>query len=146
MTERLTLQLHEPAQAHVAFEHAWRWAKAMLIAGHKLTLQVRPQTRSLAQNAMLHAMLQDVAEQIEWAGSKHDAEVWKRLLTAAWLRARGEQLQMLPALDGHGVDIVFRRTSRMSRAELSELCDYIAAWGGEHDVRWTDAVQEQEAA
>ena len=48
MSERITLQLHEPAQAHKAFDYAWRWAKAMLMAGHRLTLQVKPATRSLA--------------------------------------------------------------------------------------------------
>ena len=70
----------------------------------------------------------------------------ERLLTASWCRVHGQHVEVLPALDGHGVDIVFKRTSRMSRAEVSELCDYIAAWGGEHDVRWTDAIEEQETA
>lgn len=33
-----------------------------------------------------------------------------------------------PALDGHGVDIVFRRTSKMTKAEVNELIEFIEAW------------------
>jgi hypothetical protein len=81
-----------------------------------------------ALDALLHALLTDISKRHEWAGQKRDAETWKRLFVAAWCRARGEQIEMLPALDGHGVDIVFRRTSKMSKAEVSELLDYVQAW------------------
>jgi len=91
-------------------------------------VEIRPQTRRLAQNALLHAELQEVADTREWAGQKQDIEVWKRLLTAAWMRARGDQIMILPALDGAGVDIVFRRTSELTIAECSELVEFIRAW------------------
>jgi hypothetical protein len=91
-------------------------------------VEIRPKTRSLEQNALLHALIQEIAKSVIWAGSKQDIDVWKRLLTAAWLRARGDQIQMLPAIDGHGVDIVFRRTSDLSIAELNELIEYIQSW------------------
>lgn len=84
--------------------------------------------RNLEQNAALHARLTEIAQTRKWAGRRWDAEVWKRLLTAAWCRATGQQVLMLPALDGNGVDIVFRRTSELSRAECSELLDFINAW------------------
>jgi hypothetical protein len=106
-------------------------------------LELRTETRSLAQNARLHAMLGDIARQVEWAGAKRDVEVWKRLLTAAWLRARGESVQVLPALDGHGVDVVFRRTSELSRSECSELTEFIDAWAAGHGVDFSEARQWQ---
>ena len=84
-------------------------------------------------------MLADISKQMEWAGKKRDIECWKRLLTAAWLRARGEPLEMLPAVDGHGVDIVFRRTSELTKAECAELCDYIMAWAIDNGVVLYDA-------
>ena len=87
-------------------------------------VEIKPITRSLAQNAKLHALLTDIAKALEWAGAKRDVETWKRLLTAAWLRARGEPIEMLPALDGHGVDIVFRRTSELSVNEMIEPVSY----------------------
>jgi hypothetical protein len=66
------------------------------------------------------------------AGKKRDTEVWKRLMTAAWLRARGESVEVLPAIDGHGIDVVFRRTSSLTKAECSELLEFVLAWKAEH--------------
>lgn len=134
MTDRLTLELWEPVQAHKAIETVWLHAKPRLMSGHRLTLEIRPQKRSEAENRMLHAMLGYIAKHMQWAGAKRDTETWKRLLTAAWLRARGEHVEMLPALDGHGVDIVFRRTSSLTRAECAELIEFVFAWGSQNDI------------
>ena len=120
--------LYNPQQARDPFVKAWELAKSMLMAGHRLTLEVKPETRNEAQNALLHAMLTEIAAEREWAGRKRDLEVWKRLLTAAWLRARGESVEILPALDGHGIDVVFRRTSSLTKGECAELITFIEAW------------------
>ena len=143
MSDRLTMRLYEPTQAHQALRQAWGYIKPLLMAGHRLVLEVRPENRSDAQNKLLHAMLGDIARQVDWAGKKHDTDTWKRLLTAAWLRARGESVELLPALDGHGVDVVFRHTSKLTRAECSELCEFIKAWCAEHDVALRYARQWQ---
>lgn len=90
--------------------------------------------RNGAQNALLHSLLGEVAETVEWAGKKRTVEVWKRLLCAAWLRARGESIEVLPALDGHGVDLVYAPTSSLSKAECAELIDFVTAWAAEHGV------------
>lgn len=131
---KLTLQLNDAQSGHQAMAFAWGKIKPLLLAGHKLQLEVRPRTRSLEQNARLHAMLQDVAEQVQWAGQRLSVDQWKRLMTSAWLRARGEQVQVLPALDGNGVDVIYEKTSRMTVRQVSELCDYVEAWGSEHGV------------
>ena len=87
--------------------------------------------RGLDMNAALHAKLGEIAATREWAGRRWDIETWKRLLVAAWGRAIGEALVMLPALDGAGVDIVFRRTSDMTQREVRDLLAYIEAWESE---------------
>lgn len=143
MSDRLTIRLWSPVQAAKELPAVWQWIKAMLVAGHRLVLEIRPETRSDQQNKLLHAMLGDIAKQVEWAGKKRDAEVWKRLLVAAWCRARREQVELLPALDGHGVDIVFRRTSQLTRAECAELCDFVMAWCAENGVTLTETRQWQ---
>ena len=141
MADRLALRLHNAQQAHGAMQQAWAHVKGWLCAGGaSLVLEVKQETRSYRQNRFLHAMLGDIAAQVEWAGKKRDAEVWKRLLVAAWCRARREHVELLPALDGHGVDIVFRRTSQLTRAECAELCDFIQAWAVEQGVELRDAV------
>ena len=134
MAERITLPLINPVQAHQAIETAWRHAKVWLMAGHRLTLEIRPEKRSDAQNRLLHACLSEISKQVEWAGAKRDVDTWKRLMTAAWLRARGEPIEMLPALDGKGVDIVFRRTSQLTKAECAELSEFVMAWAAERDI------------
>lgn len=140
MSERLLIRCREPAQAHRALQaQVWPLLKAHLLAGRRMVVEVRQETRSLAENAMLHALLTQISEQVEWAGAKRDVETWKRLLTAAWCRARGEHLEMLPALDGHGVDIVFRRTSELTRAECAELIEYVLSWAAEHGVKTAES-------
>ena len=139
MTDRLTISLREPVQAHTAVGEAWLFAKAMLIAGHRMIVEIRPDTRSDAQNRLLHSRIGDIAKQIEWCGCKRDTDTWKRLLTAAWLRARGESIEILPALDGHGVDVVFRQTSKLTRAECGELLEFVTAWGSERNIQWCAA-------
>lgn len=99
-------------------------------------------TRSSAQNRFLHALLRDIAAQAEWAGARRSADVWKRLLLAAWLRARGEYVELLPAVDGEGIDIVYHRTSKLSPAECSEMCEWILAWCAHRSI----AVRESEVS
>lgn len=135
--ERLTVTLHNAHAGHEELLKVWRWCKPRLIAGTQLVLTANKATRSEAANRLLHATIGEIAEQVEWVGKKREPDVWKRLLVAAWLRARGEQLEVLPAIDGHGVDIVFQRTSKLSRAECSELQEFVFAWGIEAGVRFT---------
>lgn len=93
--------------------------------------------RSSEQNKKLHACLTVISRQVEHAGKKWDVLIWKRLLTAAWLREAGEQPQMIPAVDGHGFDVVYERTSKLSVKKCAELLEWVAAFGAEHGVRWT---------
>lgn len=135
--EKLYATLHNAQQAHTVLNALWQQVKPWLITGHRLQVEIKPEKRRDAQNALLHATLTDIAKQKEWFGRTWDAEVWKRLLTAAWLRARGDAVVMVPALDGAGVDVVFRRTSELTVAECSELQEYVFAWGTENGVVWS---------
>lgn len=101
---------------------------------------LRPRTHE--QNALLHVLLQDIAEQVKWAGQVLDIEDWKRLLTAAWGRANKEHVRMFPALDGAGMDVLYRRTSRMTKQEMSEFIEYVTAWAVNQGV----VLQEAQAA
>lgn len=142
MAERITMSLYNAQQAHQAIQTAWKHAKGWLMAGHRLVLEVRPEKRSDAQNRLLHSRINDVAKQLEWpagSGQKHDADAIKRLLTAAWMRATGQTVQALPALDGAGVDVVFRKTSQLTKAECADLSEFIMAWGTQHGIEWCPA-------
>src|SRR5690606_16304338 len=70
--------------------------------GHYVSIQ--EPTRSLDQNAKLHAMLGDIARQKQWAGRSLEIDDWKRLLVDAWARQEGgHAARVVPSLDGEGV-------------------------------------------
>lgn len=138
MSERITRRLFEPVQAHKALMGLWPQIKSETMAGNRLVLELRPETRSLAENAMLHALLGEIAKTVPWAGQKRDIETWKRLMTAAWLRARGQSVEVLPALDGHGIDVVYTPTSTLTKAEAADLIEFVLCWSAEHGVGRVD--------
>jgi hypothetical protein len=132
---RLSVICWEPTQAHRELANVvWPRVKAETMAGQRVIVEVKRETRSLAENRKLHALLGQIADQIEWGGKLRDIETWKRLLTAAWLRARGEDVEVLPAIDGSGVDVVFRRTADLTRQECAELIDFVEAWCADQGV------------
>ena len=100
-------------------------------------LSIKDEDRSGEQNKYLHALLGDIASQVEHAGKKWDVLIWKRLLTAAWLREEGDQPQMIPAIDGHGFDVIYERTSKLSVKQCASLIEWVQAFSAEHQVRLT---------
>jgi hypothetical protein len=135
----LKARLVSAQQANTWLNTAYATLKPYLIAGHVYDVSIKPETRSSAENALLHAMLTYISKHREWAGKKRDVETWKRLLIAAWSRATGEHVELLPALDGHGVDIVFRRSSQLTRKECADLIEFVYAWGAQNDVEFPPA-------
>jgi hypothetical protein len=99
--------------------------------------------RSLEKNAHLHAVLSQIAAQRQWAGKWLDVEAWKRLMVAAFEREKGHSAELYPALDGQGMDIVYRRTSLMSQEEIRELIHFAEAWAIDNGV---DIRRPDEAA
>ena len=91
-------------------------------------MTVKPPTRSLDQNAKLWACLSDLASQVVWHGQRLEASEWKDVMTAALKRQK-----VVPSLEG-GFVVLGSSTSRMGKAELSELIDLIHAFGAQHDV------------
>lgn len=103
-------------------------ADACRTAPDGYVVSIKEPSRNLDQNAKLHAELTDIARTKEWAGKKWSVEDWKRLATAAWMRATGRTVTMLPALDGQGFDVLYQRTSKLTKAECSELLEWLIAW------------------
>ena len=137
--EKQSFTLSGVVQAHNTMATIWQGVvKPEVARGQRLVVTVKEETRSDPQNKKLHAMLGDIARQVDWAGGKRSITTWKRLVTAAWLRARGEPVEILPAIDGHGVDIVFERTSRLTKPLMAELIEFVYAWGAQAGVEWTE--------
>ena len=108
-----------------------------VVAGRCPTCGRSPK-RSSDQNAALHAALTEISEQMEWGGERLSVEEWKRLLTAGWMRATGRRAKMVRALDGQGIEVLYQRTSELSKAECSELLEFVMAWAIDQGVRLTE--------
>ena len=90
--------------------------------------------RDLGHNARFHAMVRDIAKQVEWAGERLGEEDWKRLLLAA----KFEQ-KVVPNPFGIGFVVMNKRRSKsLTNAEMEELLGEIEAFGAENGVDWSD--------
>lgn len=131
MSERITLSLYNAQQAHQAIQTAWLHAKGWLKAGdQRLTLEIRPEKRSDAQNRRLWAMLADISAQVDWYGHKLTSEEWKDVFSASLKRTK-----VVPGLDG-GFVVCGQSTSKMTKAEMCELQELMEAFGAERGVKF----------
>jgi len=132
MTERIKMTMFEPVQAHkVLTQQIWPLIKSSLMAGHRMVVEVKPETRSLAQNARLWAMLTDISKQVDWYGRKLTPEEWKHVFTASLTKQ-----DVVPGLDG-GFVVLGKSTSSMTKGEMSELQELMQAFGAQQSVRFT---------
>ncbi len=132
MTERQRFTLCEPVQAHkVITLQLWPLLKSMLMAGQRVVVEIKPETRTLAQNARLWAMLTDVSKQVDWYGRKLSQEEWKHVFTASLSKQ-----DVVPGIDG-GFVVLGKSTSKMTKPEMSELQQLIEAFGAQQGVRFT---------
>ena len=127
-----TVTLINPVQAHEAINRqVWPSVKALLMAGHRLVLEFKPETRTLAQNARLWAMLTDISRQVDWYGRKLTPEEWKHVFSAALSKQ-----DVVPGIGG-GFVVLGKSTSKMTKTEMAELQELMEAFGAEHGVRFT---------
>lgn len=132
MSDRIKITLFEPVQAHkVLTQQIWPLIKASLMAGHRMIIEVKEETRSLEQNARMWAMLTDVSRQVVWYGRKLTPEDWKHVFTASLTKQ-----EVVPGIDG-GFVVLGKSTSQMTKAEMSELQELMQAFGAQQGVKFT---------
>lgn len=134
MTETYKTTIYEPVQGHKALLEAWNWVKPMVIAGHRLNVVIKPETRSLAQNNLMWSCLTDLANQIKWCGKKMTPEGWKDFITA---HIDGQDI--VPNMDGTGFVTIGRgkSTSQMTIKEMTEVIELCHAFGADKNVKWS---------
>ena len=133
MSEKLSIQCWNPQQAHAAMTaQLWPMLKAMLTAGHRMVMEIKPVTRSLEQNAKMWACLTDISKQVNWYGQKLSPDDWKHVLSASLRKQRA-----VPGIDG-GFVVVGLSTSQMTIAEMSEMIELAHAFGAQQGVAFHD--------
>ena len=75
-------------------------------------------------------LLTDISDQLTHCGERWEAEAWK----ACFLKAMGKKMQFMPSLDGESVVAVGYRSSKLSKAEFSELIELIYSEGVKRGV------------
>lgn len=131
-----TVFCREPKQAHqVLTAVLWPLIKSYLLCGGgALVVSVRPETRTLEQNAKFHAICEDLAKSgLIWAGKQRKAAQWKVLLVSGHAVATKEDSEIVPGIEGEFINIR-ESTALMSKARGSSLIEYSLAFCVMHGV------------
>lgn len=98
--------------------------------------------RTLAQNDLMWGLLTDVAQQKNHAGRRYTPDQWKVI----FMHACGREVQFVPSLDGSTFIPWGQSSSDLSKAEMTDLVDFIIAWGAQNGVVFTTLGEVAEAA
>ncbi len=91
-------------------------------------LTIKPASRTTDQNSKLWAVLSDISR-AKPGGRMHTPEVWKCL----FMNACGHAVQFAIGLNEQPFPVGFS-TSKLSKAQFSDLLEFIHAWAAEQGV------------
>lgn len=132
MSTRATVTINEPTDR----EQVIRWARNVELG---TVVTFRKKSRSTEQSAKMWAMLHEIAEQVEWYGAKLEAEDWKDMATASLRHAR-----VVPGIDRGTYVPLGMHTSTMTIEEMTNLIEFLYAFGAEHGVVFKDPKETTE--
>lgn len=118
------------------------WTKADLERAHRYIesapmgtrVEFKAAKRSLPQNDHMWSLLTDISVQKEHHGRKYTPDQWKVI----FLAAIGREVQFIPQLNGSGFIPWGQSSSDLSKKEMSDLIEFILAWGAENGVAFHD--------
>ncbi|UZE52163.1 recombination protein NinB [Rhodopseudomonas sp. P2A-2r] len=90
--------------------------------------------RTLPQNARMWSMLTDVALQKEHCGRRYTPDLWKILM----MHGCGLEVQMIPSLNNDTLIPWGQSSSDLSKEEMTDLIEFMFAWGAENGIIWSD--------
>lgn len=119
-----------------------RAMKYIIAAPPGTRVELKAEKRTLPQNDRMWAMLTDIATQKEHNGRKYTPDQWKVI----FMHACGREVQFIPALVGEAFIPWGQSSSDLSKGEMSELIEFMMAWGTENGVTFHDKPADREAA
>lgn len=102
--------------------------------------EVRPPRRTVAQSDKMWAMLTDISVSMP-LGRRHTPDDWKAIA----MNACSWECAFLEGLDGRPFPVGFR-SSKLTKAQMSTLIDWLQAFGDENGVEWADTNKLGKAA
>jgi hypothetical protein len=126
----MKIAVWEPVQAHREMMTViWPTLKSMLMAGHRMTIEIKQSKRSVEQNAMFHSLIDKIAKQMAAAGSTWTADDWKRLLIDQWAHDTNRKIgKVCPSLDGERIVQLGLQSHKFTASESSEFIEFLLAW------------------
>lgn len=107
----------------------------MKVAPIGTRVDIKGPKRTLPQNDRMWAMLTDIVRQKkEIDGQTFTTDEWKVI----FLQALGQEQDVLPTLDGRNFFSTGHSSSNLGKEAMSNLIEFIFAWGAENDVIWSD--------
>lgn len=97
-------------------------------------MTIAPAKRSTDQNSRFWAMLSDISR-AKPDGRMHTPETWKAL----FLHAMGHASRFEMGLNGEPFPVGFR-SSQLSKAQMSDLMEFMSAWAAEKGVIFSHEV------
>lgn len=138
------------ANFRAVFNSFFAKASDLLDAGYKeLELKACTPSKSYIQRKKYHAMIADIAKQVEFHGKRYDAEVWKAKLIDQFeheIKQSGDTLRnpsrMVISMDGQRVVTVRPSSEGFTKSEANMFIEYLYQMGAEFDVVWSEPVEE----
>lgn len=128
MTEKITIKL-------VGGEQRTRASRAVHRVPDGWVVTLSEPTRTLDQNALMWAALNDIAN-AKPDGREMTSEQWK----CAFMDAAGFKPEFVPVLEGNGFICLGYKSSRLTKAQFSDLVETIFEFGARKGVRWSEPM------
>lgn len=115
--------------------------RAVMAAAPEQVVTIAPKTRSLDQNAKLHAILSDLAKSdVKWAGKRRTVDEWKAIIISGHAVATGQSGEVIPGIEGEFVAIR-ESSASMSVARATSLIEYVLAFCASHGVELVETAR-----
>ena len=102
------------------------WIQAVLV----------DEPRTVDQNKRMWGLLHDIEKQLKWPVNGYEdyitADDWKDIVTAGMTKHQ----RVAQGIEGGWV-LLGQRTHKLKKPEMSELIDYILAFGNQKGINWT---------
>lgn len=113
---------------------ATRWIEQVPVGTR---VEFKAAKRTVDQNSKMWAGLTDLAVQLRWHGKMLRPDDWKLVM----LDGLNREVRIVPNIAGTGFVNLGRSSSDLSKDEMSQLLELIAAFGAEHGVAFHDPAQ-----
>lgn len=121
-----------------------------LLHGGPVFVAVKRPSKTLMQERMYHALIDEIAKQVKVVKNYYDPEVWKAQLVYQFAKERElmnsplrKPGRVVPAFDGSGDLIAIRPSTRdFTPEEAASFIDYLYSEGIEMGVKWPAKADE----